>query len=111
MDPHPLPHANSHGSNVAGRAGTRRAESTLEETHGDSGNPPKLFSGVESTTTKGSKIDGPTAMSAKLVTGENGLVAIATKTGDTYQTLPKGTALQHSSNHQLVLMVLNLAPT
>ena len=71
MDPDPLPYANPHGSNVAGRAGTRRAESTLEETHGE---PPKLFSSIESTATKGSKIDWPTAMSAKLVTGENGFV-------------------------------------
>ena len=38
VDPDRMPYANPHGSNVAGRAGTRRAESTLEETHGD---PPR----------------------------------------------------------------------
>ena len=57
--------------------------------------PPRLFSGITRTVTKGeSQVSWQTAMCAKLVVGTNGLVAVAIKKNEAYETFENGTALQ-----------------
>ena len=56
--------------------------------------PPSLFRSITQVETKGKKpVSWDTAMSARLVARENGLIAVATGSGPTYEILKQGTNL------------------